>query len=257
MGIDWVTFFAQIVNLFVLVWLLKKFLYHPVLQAVEKRQNEIMNKINRAKEEYDLAKNEHTALLKKHAEFDASKQQKFDEALQEVEAYKTRQITDIQNEIAYARQKMQDDLNRQTQILHVQIRDMLTHNFIKLSQKMMTQISGTHPFEQTIQLFKNNISNLSKTDIKKIKSSYKKQSVVIINSSETLTLKAQEDLALFLSKMFQWDLPLKMKFDIDENLILGLEMTIDDVCVQWSLKEYLDEYQQNLNHTLSALIVKE
>ena len=54
MGINWVVFFAQIVNLFVLVWLLKKFLYRPIINAVEKRQAEIICKVNKAKEEYAL-----------------------------------------------------------------------------------------------------------------------------------------------------------------------------------------------------------
>ena len=49
MGIDWVTFFAQIVNLIVLVLLLKKFLYRPILNAVDKRQAEILNRVNGAK----------------------------------------------------------------------------------------------------------------------------------------------------------------------------------------------------------------
>ena len=38
MGFDLVTFIAQIVNLFVLVWLLKRFLYRPILEVIEKRQ---------------------------------------------------------------------------------------------------------------------------------------------------------------------------------------------------------------------------
>ena len=38
MGFDLVTFVAQIVNLFVLVWLLKRFLYRPILEVIEKRQ---------------------------------------------------------------------------------------------------------------------------------------------------------------------------------------------------------------------------
>ena len=48
MGIDPITFFAQIVNLFVLVWLLKHFLYHPILNVIEKRQQEIRDKVQSA-----------------------------------------------------------------------------------------------------------------------------------------------------------------------------------------------------------------
>ena len=50
MGFDLVTFIAQIVNLFVLVWLLKRFLYRPILEVIEKRQQEIRNKLQAAED---------------------------------------------------------------------------------------------------------------------------------------------------------------------------------------------------------------
>ena len=48
MGFDLITFLAQIVNLFVLVWLLKRFLYRPILAVIEKRQQEIRDKVQLA-----------------------------------------------------------------------------------------------------------------------------------------------------------------------------------------------------------------
>lgn len=257
MGINWVTFFAQIVNLFVLIWLLKRFLYRPILQAVEKRQAEIMNKVNRAKEEYDLAEAEHKKLLKKQADFDAQKQQKFDEVLQETENLKNKWLSEIQNEAQKMRQKMQDDLNRQAINLHTQIRDMMADNFVTISKKIASQIAGMDCIEHSIDLFQKKVSGISKTDAKKIKSAYQKIGIISISSSETLTETTQKKLAQFLSETFDWELPLKMKFETDTDLILGLEMTVGDICIQWHLKEYLDEYQTNLNTALAGLIVKE
>ncbi|HMR03616.1 MAG TPA: F0F1 ATP synthase subunit B, partial [Candidatus Competibacter phosphatis] len=41
MQIDWFTVAAQIVNFLLLVWLLKRFLYRPVLDAMAARQQKI------------------------------------------------------------------------------------------------------------------------------------------------------------------------------------------------------------------------
>ena len=41
MTIDWFTVGAQIVNFIVLVWLLKRFLYKPVLAAIDAREKRI------------------------------------------------------------------------------------------------------------------------------------------------------------------------------------------------------------------------
>lgn len=257
MGINWVVFFAQIVNLFVLVWLLKKFLYRPIINAVEQRQAEITSKVNKAKEEYALAEAEHKQLAKKLKNFETTKKKKFDEVAKEIEAFKSHQMSLIKDETHKLRQKMQADLDRQVQSLHTQIADVFAGNFIALSQKMMGELSGETAFENSFSLFQKQLKSLSKTDIKKIKSSYAKQNIISISSSETLSKKMQQELALFLSDTFDWTLPLKMRFETDKNLILGLEMTVGNHSAEWHLKAYLDEYQEKLNTQLSSLIVKE
>ena len=257
MGINWVVFFAQIVNLFVLVWLLKKFLYRPVINAVEKRQAEIANKVNKAKEEYALAEAEHKKLSKKLKNFEATKKKKFDEATKEIDAFKSHQMSLIKDEAYKLRQKMQTDLDRQVQSLHTQIRELFADNFVTLSQKMISELSGETAFAGSLALFQKQLSNLSKTDIKKIKTSYEKQNIIFISSSETLSKKMQKDLAIFLSNTFDWPLPLKMRFETDHNLLLGIEMTVGNHSAEWHLKAYLDEYQNKLNTKLSHMIVKE
>ena len=41
MSIDWITVIAQIANFLVLVWLLKRFLYRPILDGIDAREAEI------------------------------------------------------------------------------------------------------------------------------------------------------------------------------------------------------------------------
>ena len=41
MKIDWFTVFAQVINFLILVWLLKQFLYKPILNAIEARENKV------------------------------------------------------------------------------------------------------------------------------------------------------------------------------------------------------------------------
>ena len=109
MGINWVTFLAQIVNLFVLVWLLKKFLYRPILNAVDKRQSEILGRVDKARQEQKLAEEEHQKLLQKQADFDTQKQKLYDDTSKEGEAYKAKSFEQIESEKQKMREKMQRD----------------------------------------------------------------------------------------------------------------------------------------------------
>ena len=45
MSIDWVTVLAQIANFLVLLWLLKRFLYRPILDGIDAREAQISKRM--------------------------------------------------------------------------------------------------------------------------------------------------------------------------------------------------------------------
>ena len=51
MLIDWFTVAAQAVNFLILVWLLKRFLYKPVLAAIDEREKRIATQLARCGKE--------------------------------------------------------------------------------------------------------------------------------------------------------------------------------------------------------------
>ena len=50
MSIDWITVIAQIANFLLLVWLLKHFLYRPILDGIDAREAEISRRMAEAGE---------------------------------------------------------------------------------------------------------------------------------------------------------------------------------------------------------------
>lgn len=62
MGFSWSTFFIQILNFIVLVWILTRFLYRPVTRAIATRQKAIQEELQRA----DEAKKQSEALSRQY-----------------------------------------------------------------------------------------------------------------------------------------------------------------------------------------------
>ncbi len=48
MLIDWFTVVAQAINFLILVWLLKRFLFKPILHAIDEREKGIANQLAQA-----------------------------------------------------------------------------------------------------------------------------------------------------------------------------------------------------------------
>ena len=74
MSIDWFTLIAQIFNLLLLLFLLRKFLYLPVLKAVEVRQKLISDELKKAQNLRLKAQKAEELCLQKAKDLDKEKQ---------------------------------------------------------------------------------------------------------------------------------------------------------------------------------------
>ena len=254
MGFHWVTFLAQILNLFVLVWLLKRFLYRPIVDVIAKRQAYIEDKVKNAEKASLAAQKQQEALARQAQEWQADRQKRLDAVYQEAEALKQEQTDQIRTETTRLRQKMQDDLNREALAKELEIRNIMIQNFMTLSRQVLTDLSGIGPMAQGIELFKKKVESLPKSTLNTIRASIQKESVLTVATSEKLTKSEQQNLTDFVSETFG-DIPLK--FTVRNDLILGIEMTVGETVLEWNLKSYLDLFENNLNTTLAGLIVKE
>ena len=254
MGFNWVTFFAQIVNLFVLVWLLKRFLYHPILLAIEKRQAYIEDKVKKADEAAESAEKQEATLHKKIAQWERDKQKRLDKLDEELEIYREKQTEIIQDQIERLRERAQDALNRENASLRLEIRDMMAQNFAHLSRQILKDLSGLAPVEQTIALFQAKIKKLNKTELKNIQETLKKKKTIHIISSDTLPPSSVKALETFLKKEFGSS---DIVYSVQPDLILGIEAVIGETVLEWNLKTYLDTFEGNLKAALAGLIIKE
>ena len=126
MPIDWFTVVAQAVNFLILVWLLKRFLYKPILHAIDEREKGIAAQLAEAeakktdaqKQRDDFQhKNEafeqqRTALLKKATdEANAERQRLLDEARKDADALRAKRQEALRNE----QQNLSQEITRWTQ----------------------------------------------------------------------------------------------------------------------------------------------
>ena len=58
MNINWSTVFFQIINFLIIVWILKKYLFKPVLSSMDNREKTIQNRLKEALAEKQLAEKE-------------------------------------------------------------------------------------------------------------------------------------------------------------------------------------------------------
>src|SRR5579871_5693690 len=98
MLIDWFTVGAQVVNFVILVWLLKHFLYKPVLEAIDARENQIATERADAEAKRDEAHKERDEFLLKNRKFDGARDALFATAADEAKAERARLFEAVKKE---------------------------------------------------------------------------------------------------------------------------------------------------------------
>ncbi len=86
MLIDWFTVVAQLANFAILVWLLKRFLYHPVLEAMAAREKRVRETVAAADRQKAAAEEQTKCLREQQETFAQQKEELLDSARREAAA---------------------------------------------------------------------------------------------------------------------------------------------------------------------------
>lgn len=105
MELSWSTFVLEIVNFLVLVWILKRFLYRPILDVIARRRSAIEEKLaeaHRLTEEARVLEAQYTGRL---ADWDAERQRARDSLAAELEKERARRLAELAAELETERHR--------------------------------------------------------------------------------------------------------------------------------------------------------
>jgi len=103
--LNWSTFLLEIINFLVLVWILKRFLYRPVLSMLEKRREKIEQSLNEATDRHTQAMALEQQYQGRLDEWELEKQQLRDALQQEIQNERTQKLELLQTELAREHEK--------------------------------------------------------------------------------------------------------------------------------------------------------
>lgn len=105
MLIDWFTIVAQIFNFLILLWLLKRFLYKPILNAMDEREQKITYRLREAQRAEQEAEQEAQEFREKAAELDSQRDRLILEARNEAEALRKELLHQARQEVDQAQER--------------------------------------------------------------------------------------------------------------------------------------------------------
>ena len=112
MLIDWFTVGAQALNFLILVWLMKRFLYKPILHAIDAREERIAKELADADAKKAEAQKERDEFEHKNEEFDQQRAALLSKATDEAQAERQRLLDEARTAAAALSVKRQEDVEK-------------------------------------------------------------------------------------------------------------------------------------------------
>jgi len=188
MLIDWFTLIAQLVNFLILAWLLKRFLYHPIVAALDAREKKIASELQHATMVEDEAKKSMSELKQKHDALDKQRTQIMQQAAKEADEKKAKLFIEAHQEYETLRARLKESLHNEQKNLQQEIIDRITSEVFSIAEKVLAELADLSLEDRIVKVFCERLQNTAKSDITAMTGLFHQSNhPPIIRSAYTLT----------------------------------------------------------------------
>jgi F-type H+-transporting ATPase subunit b len=251
MQIDWLTVAAQIVNFLVLVWLLQRFLYRPITEAMARREARIETRLAEARDARAEVEAEARRLRERQAELDAARDATLQQARQDAADLRQQLEEDLRQEMGQRRKAWEDHLLEDRAAFADRLRREAGHEVIGIVARVLRDYTGGDIAGQMADSFATRLATLD-TDArdKLARAAGRPEACARVDSSMPL---GPEERARLTRAIQDTVAPgLEVEFVQDDTLLLGLRLTIGAQTLEWSAAHYLDRLKLTLDEIIDA-----
>jgi alternate F1F0 ATPase F0 subunit B len=153
MLIDWFTVGAQLLNFMILVWLMKRFLYRPILEAIAAREKIIADKLASADADSQQARQEKARFDDKNQQFAKQRDALLQQATDEAETERQRLLDDARQAVSTLEQKSQQAMKSMEQAVCQSVSDLVQQELFQMTSKALRDLADVALERQMVLLF--------------------------------------------------------------------------------------------------------
>ena len=256
MSIDWFTFTAQILNFLVLVWLLSHFLYKPILNAMQEREQKLATEHDNAVMLQQQAESEAATYKQKTEELAHAKDQLLAEAGKDIQSWREEHLTRARAEVDEEKTEWYRALHRERESFLREARLRMAGHIHHMSQCVLKELANTDLQQQTIQVFLDRIKQIDEQQKKNFKSLLEStQNHIIVESAFSLSPANRKKITAFVHEFLSTDKDID--FQDKPELICGIDFHIGGYKIAWNLQEPLEELEEEFIQSLNEVITLE
>ena len=239
MLINWFTVAAQIVNFLILLYLLKRFLYKPILRAMEERERRIASAMEETKKAEEVAQQKARELEEEKRAFLEAKEQSMLDAKKEVEAWRDRTMQGAKFEIDELRRSWRTRLDEDKRGFVEKLKADVAGHIMRISEKALQDLANRDLEHEIVSVFLKKAGEDSDFFPPEGLSG-----AVVVRSGFELDEHGREAVQGFLGDRLRGGNA--FRFEVLKDLGIGIQIMVGDRKVEWNLSDYLDDLEEKI-----------
>ena len=249
MLIDWFTVGAQAINFVILVWLLKRFLYKPILDAVDAREKRVATELADADAKKAEAEKERDEFQHKNEEFGQQRAALLIKATEEAKAERQRLLDEARRAADALSAKRQETLRSDARNLSEAISRRTRQEVFAIARKALTDLATTSLEDRLAEVFTRRLREMDGKAKASLAEALKSASdPAVVRSAFDLPAEQRTAIQNALNESFSASI--RVRFETAPDLVSGIELSTNGQKVAWSIADYLASLEKGVDELL-------
>ena len=249
MLIDWFTVGAQALNFLVLVWLMKRFLYKPILDAIDAREKLIAAELADAAGKKAEAQKERDEFQHKNGEFDRQRTALLSKATDEAKAEGQRLLDEARKAADALRVGQQEALKTDARNLNQAIARRAQQEVFAITRKTLTDLATVSLEERMGEVFTRRLREMDAKAKAGLGEAMKTApEPALVRSAFDLPPQQRATIQNALDETIS--AAVRVRFETTPDLISGIELTANGQKIAWSITGYLASLEKGVGELL-------
>jgi len=249
MLIDWFTVGAQTLNFLILVWLMKRFLYKPILHAIDEREKRIAAELASADKKKAEAQKESDEFKHKNEALDQQRAALLSKATEEVQAERQRLLDEARKAADALSAKRMETLRNDARNLNQSISRRTQQEVFAIARKALTDLATASLEERLGEVFTRRLREMDGQAKAGLAEALKTASdPARVRSAFDLPAEQRAAIQNALNETFSAEI--HVRFETAPDLISGIELSTNGQKVAWSIADYLASLEKGVDELL-------
>lgn len=245
MKIDWFTIIAQVINLLVLLWLMKRFLYKPIIHAIDEREKRIAGELADAETTKETAQKLKEEYDRKNEDLKGQSASFLKSARDEAQTEKLRLLQETREAAVMLSEERKELLIEEEKTLRTTVSRRTHDQVLAVSRKVLADLAGTNVDEQIVAVFIQKLHDLNVEEIKVLSTALKTGSgSVTIQTAFDILKELRTRIETSIKELLGSDACIAFK--TAPELISGIELAVNGQKVCWSVSDYLSTIEEGI-----------